>query len=141
MRDRDVLKVMIAYAKEHSTWLIDEFKRQFSFLLNYIWPQASILPLDLISLLLIFYHVCNGTRSWGLTIITQTHFGNTLYETKQTVPKAAASIVIVQKLWSICSHGCGNMLSSKKKMLGQLRETLPVCKNQLINAAFMAYNN
>ena len=29
----------------------------------------------------------------------------------------------------------------KKKMLGQLRKTLPVCKNQLINAALMAYNN
>ena len=75
MRDTDVLKVMIAYTKEHGTWLIDwlidEFKRQLSFLLNEIWIQASILPFYLISLLFIFYHICNGTRSWGLTSITQ----------------------------------------------------------------------
>ena len=28
-----------------------------------------------------------------------------------------------------------------KKLLGQLRGTLPVCKNQLIKAALMTYNN
>ena len=28
-----------------------------------------------------------------------------------------------------------------KKLLGQLRRTLPVCKNQLIKAALMTYNN
>ena len=59
----------------------------------------------------------------------------------KTVATAAVSIVIVQKALSMCSHGCGNLLNSKKKMLGQLRKTLPVCKNQLINAALIAYNN
>ena len=28
-----------------------------------------------------------------------------------------------------------------KKLLGQLRRTLPVCKSQLIKAALMTYNN
>ena len=45
----------------------------------------------------------------------------------KTVATAAASIVIVQK-------ALVHVLSTVKKML-------PVCKNQLINAALMAYNN
>ena len=34
-----------------------------------------------------------------------------------------------------------NIKTTVKKLLGQLRETLAVCKNQLIKAALMACNN
>ena len=34
-----------------------------------------------------------------------------------------------------------NSNTTVKKLLGQMRGTLPVCKNQLIKAALMTYNN
>ena len=34
-----------------------------------------------------------------------------------------------------------NSNTTVKKLLGQLRGTLPVCKNQLIKATLMTYNN
>ena len=58
----------------------------------------------------------------------------------KTVATAAARIVIVQKALVHVLSRLWKPAQQLKKMLGQLRKTLPVCKNQLINAALMAYN-